>query len=350
MPNKKIWERYQVIHEVFIRFSRKYSLQELLELVNEKLLERYGDKACIEIRQLRTDLENMEAFPIDAPIIKEGKRKSPVYYYEDRNWKLTKLPSEIQEMNFIQEMARMVKQIRSLRGVTAEWTSAIDNFCLRMNYPNEPHRNIVSFESAAPPEGMVHFKTLYDAIKKCKTLTLEYKAFQAEAQKVVIHPYLLKEYKNRFYLLAHTEERNDYRVYALDRIIGIRGNRTKYKYCPLSDPNDYFKEVIGVAVYKNEEAKPVLLKFSALMAPYVKGCELHHSQEVIDELPDGSIIARYHLRKNPELVTTIFSFLDYVEVLGHDELREEIISITEKILRKYKSEEVTLSGKEEMFG
>ena len=44
---------------------------------------------------------------------------------------------------------------------------------------------------------------------------------KSRAEALLVHPYLLKEYRNRWYVIAWNPDRSDYRTYGLDRMESV---------------------------------------------------------------------------------------------------------------------------------
>ena len=68
MPtNKNAQLRYKILDRCFSDFSRKYEIDDLLQIVNEVLYDVEG--SVVSIRQIRDDIRNMrDRMPYNAPI------------------------------------------------------------------------------------------------------------------------------------------------------------------------------------------------------------------------------------------------------------------------------------------
>ena len=76
-------------------------------------------------------------------------------------------------------------------------------------------------------KGLEFIDTLYDAILNKNVLKIEYKSFKArETNYYIIHPQLLKEYNNRWFLITWDEM--TYLTLALDRVISIEKINAEY--------------------------------------------------------------------------------------------------------------------------
>ena len=95
----------------------------------------------------------------------------------------------------------------------------------RADYP------AVDFDTVPYSKRIEHFDALYEAIIKQLPLSIHYKKFDDDkASDHIFHPYLLKEYKFRWYLLGYSEKRKGKLILALDRIESVQKlRRRKFK-------------------------------------------------------------------------------------------------------------------------
>ena len=105
-------------------------------------------------------------------------------------------------------------------------------------------------------KGLEFIDTLYDAILNKNVLKIEYKSFKArETNYYIIHPQLLKEYNNRWFLITWDEM--TYLTLALDRVISIEKINAEYIDKNI-DGDHFFKEVIGVTVSQRNRPMNVI--------------------------------------------------------------------------------------------
>jgi predicted DNA-binding transcriptional regulator YafY len=73
----------------------------------------------------------------------------------------------------------------------------------------EQVKSIVGFESSIYNKGMEHFTPLFNAIRKKITVEIQYQSFKMdEPQTLIVHPYYLKQYNNRWFLFCSTGDYN----------------------------------------------------------------------------------------------------------------------------------------------
>jgi predicted DNA-binding transcriptional regulator YafY len=122
---------------------------------------------------------------------------------------------------------------------------------------------------------------------------------------------------------------------ALDRIIKIDYDfQMPFLEQPFN-PENYYKNVIGVTVNSGLQPKPIQLWIDQYNAPYVITKPLHRSQRLLKQNEDGSIIINLFLIENYEMERILLGFGDGLEVLKPERLRLRIKSILEKSLKRY---------------
>jgi predicted DNA-binding transcriptional regulator YafY len=170
---------------------------------------------------------------------------------------------------------------------------------------------------------MVHFDALMQAVDSYQSLRVTYRKFTAEqAEDHTFHPYLLKEFKGRWYALGYSENRQQIIVLALDRIEKIVASPVMFKENKTLRPKEYFRHTLGVTLGTGP-IEDIELQFSKLIAPYLKTQHVHHSQKTVREDKDGLVIA-LKLIPNPELTQLILSYGPDVKVLKPEGLRKQI--------------------------
>lgn len=81
--------------------------------------------------------------------------------------------------------------------------------------------------------------------------------------------------------------------------------------------------------------KEVVLKIDRSNAPYVLTKPFHNSQEIMERLPDGSIVFKIKVHLNYELERLILGFGDTIEVLEPRILRNKIKRKLDRALSFY---------------
>lgn len=326
MPdNRKALLRYKLLDKCFSDGFRRYYIEDLLEKVNDAL-EDAGIKA-ISKRQLYADIDFMKSRDgWEAPIVsvQDGKRK---YLKYSRDFSIMEVP--VTEME-IEQLETLITSLSRLQGIPMyDW---IDDLLLNLRVRfgvKGSEANCIGFEQNRDMQGLRHLSTLIDCVIKRQPVIITYHPFGKDAFQWTIHPYYLKQYNNRWFLLGFNPGFEDLSIVALDRVEHVAFADEPFKRNLDFDFDAYFRDIIGVSIEKDKEVAHIRLKFSPSRLPYVISKPIHHSQYVENEA-EG--IVTLDVIPNKELISELIWFGEDVEVLSPDSLREEI---KEKIARMY---------------
>lgn len=143
-----------------------------------------------------------------------------------------------------------------------------------------------------------------------QAVRIMYQSFNAtEPTEYIFSPYILKEFRNRWFLFGCKV--SDHRLYnlALDRIASVEPHDTPYYENPDFDSERFFDDVIGVS--KNLHDTPRRVKFwaNAEQSKYIKTKPLHPSQKLKSENPeDGSCVFQIEVCINFEMYSVFMSY------------------------------------------
>jgi len=185
--------------------------------------------------------------------------------------------------------------------------------------------------------GSEHFHGLLHAIKNKLQLNLNYQSYWSELERQrCIHPYFLKEFKNRWYLIAKDIEKDSMRTYALDRIKGMEITKKKFVYPVSKRPKSYFRDSFGIIVPDHSNpVEPIILKFNAFKGKYVKSLPLHLSQEIIKD-DQEELIINLSIHATFDLEMQLLSYGDNVEVIKPLSLRNAMVDRLTRSLERYR--------------
>lgn len=335
MPtNKNAQLRYQILDRCFSDFHHQYSIDDLLQKVNESLYELYG--SGVSLRQIRDDIKYMrDRLTYDAPIKAYPLEGRKCYYrYEDPGFSIF---SNVLSVEEIQKLRSTIDMLRKYRGVpsTAWLEEVISNLEYRFGIqPN--NENIVAFDQNEQLKGLEFLSLLIDSAIHHHALRILYKTYSGNERETVVHPYHLKQYNNRWFLFGLQEGHHSNYITnkALDRIVRI-SPAADVAFIPNSsvDFSSYFKDIVGVTLPEDHvDVEEVILKFDAARFPYMTSKPIHHSQKVLSE--EEHILALY-VRPNKELEALIFSFGPQCEVLQPRWLREQIQKKIQEMANNY---------------
>ena len=254
-------------------------------------------------------------------IIRKKHGRQTTYQYEDPNFSI--FSTELSEDDIL-HLGQALDILRRFDGMPeADWISELGarlNLC--MNNRKEV-RAAVGFESAIHNKGMEHFTPLFNAIRKKTTVELRYQSFKMqEPQTLIVHPYYLKQYNNRWFLFCCNGDYTNLSNYPLDRILSVKLAHVPYRETDINF-DEYFEDVIGVTKREGQRSEKVLLRFPKDEYPYVATKPWHGSQKKVAE-DDSTVTIELDVVVNYELEQKILSWGDYVEVLQPETLRQTI--------------------------
>ncbi|NQW26429.1 MAG: WYL domain-containing protein [Flammeovirgaceae bacterium] len=333
MPdNKKPLIRYQVIDRCIRNRSKKYSFKDLLKEVNEELA--YRNLEPIGKTSFYKDIKDLQV-EFQAPIVTIWEGNSKYYRYSDEFYSFGNQPLNQGEIEHIKDAVLILNRFSGLPGF--EWIDELLSKLELGTFQEVSDKRIIAFETNEFLKGKEYVGLLFKAIISHNVVQISYKIFGAENIKVhTIHPYFLKEFDNRWYVLGYYEKRDLLMTLAVDRIeeLIVRDDLS-YKLNERFDFAEYFEDVIGIRKDTNQNEVKITLKFSSMMADYIKTKPLHGSQKQINEDDQGSLIVSIEVIPNFELENLIFSFKDQVEVLAPETYRVHMKTLLKKTLTQY---------------
>ena len=149
----------------------------------------------------------------------------------------------------------------------------------------------------------------------------------AHSPEEVIFTYLLKEYRNRWFLICEksTNRAPQVNIFALDRIHSVKIDKEHpFRKCVDFDPEHFFDDTIGVTKQISDKARRVVIKVDRQQAPYVESKPFHKSQKVEQRFRDGSIQLSLKVVINNELERLILGYGGHAEVIAPPEFRARI--------------------------
>jgi predicted DNA-binding transcriptional regulator YafY len=196
-------------------------------------------------------------------------------------------------------------------------------------------QSTVGFEQNPFLKGLNHFTGIFNVLRNEVALKITYQGYRQESPtQVILHPWYLKQYNNRWFLFGLNEDYKSLTNFALDRISRFEEANVKYVKNNNINFEEYFDDVVGVTVKKDGPIKKILIKVDTEVWPYIESKPLHGSQKVKNKT-ESEIIIELNLQVNHELLALLFSYMDAIEILEPSSLRERFKSISETIFKNY---------------
>tara|TARA_B100000949_G_C14260113_1_gene442416 strand:- start:502 stop:1512 length:1011 start_codon:yes stop_codon:yes gene_type:complete len=326
--------RYQALDKCFRNPGRRFYIDDLLEICNEAITELDPKSSGIKKRQLYDDITFMESsqgWGIPLERVKDGRKT--YFRYTDSSFSINNQP--INELEAEQLKSAMMV-LRRFKGMPQfEWINELlpkldDTFKLS-NHSD----NIISFDRNEFLKGTEHLTPLFNAILYKQTLQITYQSFKSDTeQKIVFHPYHLKNYNNRWFLFGKSGNYENLTNLALDRINEIQDSDIEYIYNEMLDFDEYFEEIIGVSKTIEEEPTKIELCATKQLAPYIKTKPLHGSQKTISEASDGYCFS-IEVIPNYELEQLLLSFGEAIIIKAPTDFKLKMKQRVQKLLENF---------------
>lgn len=337
MPtNKNASIRYQALDKCFRDFRHRYYIDDLIEKCEEALYD-YNGVGYVSRRQIFEDINFMESdagWSIPLERKKDGRR---VYYrYEDSTFTINEQPLTDQEA---QQLKTAIITLSRFRGLPCnEWMEeVISNLEWRFNLIRK-NEIIIGFEQNQDLKGLLFLAPIIDATANHQVLHVVYRNYRKDSaeRKLIVHPYYIKQYNSRWFLLAMDNDKHYVTNLALDRIKSIQvTDKIPFIANESIDFEHYFDDVIGVTIPPKDTVKEtIVLRFTNRQFPYIASKPIHRSQVIVDE--DCCTIS-IEVIPNYELDQHVLSFGSDVEVLKPLSYRNHIKEIFEENCKKYQS-------------
>ena len=194
--------------------------------------------------------------------------------------------------------------------------------------------NYIHFERIKP-KGTDNLYGLIHAIKNKLQIRFDYEKYWDETiTNRIVEPYCMKEFKNRWYLIAKDVKDSYPKTFALDRMSVMEITNTKFKVLPSFDMNELFRYCYGIITPQDEKPKELILSFDPEQGQYIKSLPLHETQEIlVDNEEELQIKLKVYITHDFEM--ELLSFAGNVKVLQPTSLVDQIKGALEKANKQY---------------
>ena len=238
-----------------------------------------------------------------------------------------------QEAEMLSDTINMLSRFKGLPN--HEWLHAtIAQMKSTFNLDNG-QQSYVSFSQNEELHGLNYFSRLYEAIASHQVVLLQYHKFTGEAWERIVHPYQLRQYNNRWFLVGKEPDKSEKLplvVIPLDRIDDYKV-LVKESYEPYEgDIDTCFKDIVGVSLRFNESCRHIVFKAYPPTSSYIETKPIHHSQRVVERHEEYTIFS-LDLIPNYEFETIMMSYVDNCEILEPQELKENLVNRAKNIIK-----------------
>ena len=338
MPsNKNALIRYKFLDRLLSDSHHFYDRKTLWEKVNEMLFDagfKEVTRRCIE-----TDIIDLMDAPFNAPIEKYIKNGKECLRFK-RGFSIFKEELSWEERNLLSELLSTIGQFDGLDNF--EW---LDKFKIGLEI--EERKQVISFSNNPYLQNSNLLGTLFDHISNEVVVRLSYHTFSdTTVRSIDFHPYLLKQYNDRWFLLGAADSDKKILTFPLDRLVEVEPlPEKKYIDCT-EDLAERFEDIVGVTFYEGRPVEHILCWVSDAAKGYIETKPIHGSytsikgnsdKQLHNEFPvlDGGMFFTLDCIPNYELIRELCSYGKELLVLRSDgtiadDVRKRILEMNEK--------------------
>ena len=251
-------------------------------------------------------------------------------------------------------LQRDIKEIRNVFGIDIEYSKSQKGYFISQNEKENMNfqRMMEAFDifnslnlaqdltpfihlERRRPQGTENLYGLHHAIKNRFQIKFTYQKFwEEEISERMVEPYALKEFKNRWYILAKDSKDNKIKSFALDRLTNLEITRQTYQNPDNYNIEQHFRYCFGIISPNDEEPQDIILSFDPFQGKYIKTLPLHHTQKVLVDNEEEMQI-KLKLCLTHDLLMELLSFSDNMKVIEPKSLAEEIKDAHKKAYIQY---------------
>ncbi|RYG41071.1 MAG: WYL domain-containing protein [Chitinophagaceae bacterium] len=315
--NKNALLRYRIIDKCLTNSLRRFpDMRYIIDCIEEAL------GCSISDSMFNKDLQQMRQI-YNAPL--EYNREHRGYCYTQSGFSIKEFPltnEEIEALDFSTALLQQLKGTRMFNHFENAINKVIEGYRIS-SIVGRSEKQLLQVEEPVRADSSMFLEPILQAIVQRQALKIIYKGFGREEKDHTVSPYLVKEYRNRWYLIGYSSKAENVLVMAFDRIVSLKKAKEKYTDTPGFEPEDFFKYSLGITQIHGAKPEQVVLEFTAKQAPYIISQPLHHSQETISD-NDKGLRVQLTVYLTAELRMMILSYGSQVRVLEPASLKKEI--------------------------
>ena len=316
--SKSAYSRYRVIDKMLKNIYKPYpSLLDIQEACEISL------HRAPSLDTLEKDIRNMKQSDVfDAPIV--FCRKNLGYYYSNPNYSINSIPLTDSDISSIKEALDLVNNLGGGNRVNERFTHAIQKILAtyKEQFPDsDTERKIILTDYVEGAKGYENFNTLFKDCKNQRPISFSHYSYNnREFKAIIVHPILLKEFENRWYLVSYSESHQSIRTFGLDRIYEPVHLKRKYVTSDEKEVESYCNDIYGVYPLENQPKQRIRFLTSINITNYFEAYPIHLSQKP-KKNESGSSFFTIDVVPSMELIRLFRSYGKNLEVISPEWLR-----------------------------
>lgn len=251
-------------------------------------------------------------------------------------------------------LQRDLKEIRNVFGIDIEYSKANKGYYISQSETENMNfqRMIEAFDmfnslnlaqdltpfihlEKRRPQGTENLYGLLHAIKNKLKIKFTYQKFwEEEVSQRLVEPYALKEFKNRWYILAKDSKDNNIKSFALDRLTNLEITTQHYQYPDNYSIEQNYRYCFGIISPNGSDPQDIILSFDPFQGKYIKTLPLHETQQILVD-NDNETKIKLKLYLTHDFIMELLSFGDSMKVIEPKSLADEIKQAHKNAYKQY---------------
>jgi predicted DNA-binding transcriptional regulator YafY len=321
MPNKgtsrKKLQRILKVHQL-LRNGNSLSANELVEYLLEI------DESINE-RTVRADIQTLR----DLGATISGHRFTGFAY--QKPFSLLRSLEEVDTAE-MDEVISFVRQMAKSEAAFFELDKLLLQFEQRVRTAGYLENPFIAFEHVNA-KNIERLDEFYRYVTEQRIREIDYTPFGYETEKRIVLPVQLREFNNRWTLVAYDKEKTAYQNFPLDRIGKVRLSAETFVNVHKFDGENHFKDIIGNTVME-VPLETITFTMQKRRAFYVETKPWHVSQQKINE-DENSMTFEIKIRPNNEFWAKVMEHMEDIEILSPQFLRDELLKKVTEIYKRF---------------
>ncbi len=330
MPkNKNAYLRYLHIHSQIKRnrYIAGYPTKEnILDYLRDQEIE-------VSSSTLEKDI-NFLRYERGAPLIYDAVQRC-YRYSEEWEFDMPLTPDAVRMLDMIIKKLQLFGESHEFKSIRDTIDRLSDHFDLARQHPEDPIGEYILFEYAKGYTGSSFLPRIYDAIFDSRKITFSHTRFDSgEKTFRTIQPYVLKEHRNRWYVIG--KENGEPKIFGIERMddLEITEDWFEKEISFYDEIKSLLYDSVGVMAF-GFDTEEVVLQFDRTPAQYIKTLMLHRSQKIVEENENGLTVS-LKVKITPEFIMEcILRFGNNVKVLKPESLIRKVRAIYSEALENY---------------
>jgi predicted DNA-binding transcriptional regulator YafY len=326
-------QRYFEI-DAFLKGGKPRSLAE----IHRKL----GGDNVISSNMVKNDIHRINTLWSADIIIEDRHRK---IYYKDPNFSIKNFPITENELIHLELATHTLQNLFSanfIKRYNAAMSKILKGYDKTSSNLEENYREELVVAQYIQPEisyskkGYEWIERIFDSIYNKSAIEIKYQKINKEPEIKVISPYLLKAFRNRWYLIGFDHSKKEKaRIYSLERINDIKDTDEIYYQTAAFDSSKFFEYIFGI--FQDDDSEPIKLELefynTAIQQVIDQPLMLNQKQQLSE---DKKVLkVELNVYNSGELIRAILGFGASVKVISPIEIIEIVKKRLETAVKHY---------------